>query len=212
VRIDVHAHYYPQEFVDAYTRLVRFPTNAVTLTPGGRMGLDERRDLLAEAGVDLQILSVGAYQPYLEREAEAVAGARFLNDLYADICAGNGGPFVAAGALPLPHVDAAIAEAGRCLDTLGMRALNTGTSIAGRPLDDPAFAPLLAELDRRGTVLILHPQGMGGGPMADAYGLDWAVGGRFEDTVTSLRLIMSGLTATPAFGSSSLTSAERCRF
>jgi len=195
MRIDVHAHYLPAEFIDAYTRLGRRATG-IELAQAGKVTLDERVDLLAEAGVDLQVLSVGTYQPSVEKGEEAVAGARFFNDLYADICTGYGGRFAAAAATPLPHVDAAIEEVGRCLDTLGMLGVNVGTSVAGRPLDDPLFGPFFAELNRRKAVLFLHPQGVGAGPMSDAYGLDWAVGGCFEDTVTSLRLIWSGLTTT----------------
>jgi aminocarboxymuconate-semialdehyde decarboxylase len=72
--------------------------------------------------------------------------------------------------------------------------VNLGCSVAGRPLDDPEFDPFFRELDRRQAVLFLHPCGVGA-PMTDAYGLDWMVGGCFEDTVTSLRLVMSGLTS-----------------
>jgi aminocarboxymuconate-semialdehyde decarboxylase len=193
MRIDVHAHYYPQEFRDAMARFGRAAAGN-DQAPGSRVTLGERVDMLEEAGIDLQVLCVGANQPYFGKVEDAVAAARFLNDLYADVCKGYSGRFVTFGALPLPHVDAAIQEVGRCLETLGMVGINTGTSIAGRPLDDPEFGPLFAELDRRGAVLFLHPQGIGA-PMADAYGLSWMVGGCFEDTVTSLRLVMSGLTS-----------------
>jgi len=193
MRIDVHAHYLPGEFVDAYTRLGQRATG-IELAQAGRVTLDERADLLAEAGIDLQVLSVGTYQPYVEKAGEAVAGARYFNDLYANVCNGHDGRFATTAVVPLPHVDAAIEEAGRCLDSLGVLGINVGTSVAGRPLDDALFEPFFAELDRREAVLFLHPQGVGAGPMSDAYGLDWAVGGCFEDTVTSLRLIWSGLT------------------
>ena len=192
MRIDVHAHYYPKEFREGLARFARAPAGN-DQAPGSRVTLDERVDMLKEAGIDLQVLCVGANQPYFPKVDDAVGAARFLNDLYAGVATGYDGRFAAFGAVPLPHVDAAIEEAGRCLETLGMLGLNTGTSIGGRPLDDPEFAPFFAELDRRGAVLFLHPQGIGA-PMTDAYGLSWMVGGCFEDTVTSLRLVMSGLT------------------
>jgi aminocarboxymuconate-semialdehyde decarboxylase len=194
MRIDVHAHYYPPEVVDAYTRLGRLSGNP-QMAPAGRVTLDERLDLLVEAGIDLQILCCGANQPYVDRAEEAVAIARLVNDLYADLSKGPNTRFGAFATLPLPHVDAAIDEMGRCLDTLGMLGVNIGTSVAGRPLDDPLFAPVLAELDRRQAVLFLHPQGVGAGPMADAYGMTFMIGACFEDTITSIRLVMSGLTA-----------------
>jgi aminocarboxymuconate-semialdehyde decarboxylase len=95
--------------------------------------------------------------------------------------------------VPLPHVDAAIAEATRCLDTLGMPGINTGCSVAGRPLDDPEFEPFWAELDRRGAVLFLHPMGIGG-PCMDKFNLPFLVGAPFEDTVAAVRLVLGGVT------------------
>lgn len=191
MRIDVHAHYYPPEFTKAYGRETTISKNALT-APGGRVTIDERVDMLKEAGIDLQVLCVGGQQPAFEKPEEAASVARYLNDMYAETCKGHSGRFAAFAATPLPHVDAAIDEVGRCLDNLGMLGVNVGTSIAGRPPDDPAFEPFFAELDRRGAVLFLHPVGVGG-PNMDAYGLDFMVGACFEDTVASVRLVMSGL-------------------
>jgi aminocarboxymuconate-semialdehyde decarboxylase len=193
MRIDVHAHYYPPEFTKAYGRETTISRNALT-SPGGKVTLDERVDMLKEAGIDLQVLCVGGQQPAFEKAEEAASVSRYLNDMYAETCKGYGGRFAAFGATPLPHVDAAIEEVGRCLDSLAMLGINAGTSIAGRPPDDPALEPFFAELNRRGAVLFLHPVGVGG-PNMDAYGLDFMVGACFEDTVASVRLIMSGLAA-----------------
>jgi aminocarboxymuconate-semialdehyde decarboxylase len=182
--------------VATYTRINRYIPGPIENAPAFRVTLDERADLLAESRVDVQVLSVGAFQPYLEQAAEAAAVARFTNDLYADVCKGYDGRFVAAGTVPLPDVDVALEEATRCLDVLGMPAVNVGTSVAGRPLDDAHFAPFFAEMDRRQAVLILHPQGLGAGPMGDAYGMPFLIGVCFEDTVTAVRLVASGLTTS----------------
>jgi aminocarboxymuconate-semialdehyde decarboxylase len=97
--------------------------------------------------------------------------------------------------VPLPHVDDALAEVERGLDSLGMVGVAVGCSVIGTPLDDPSFAPFFAELDRRGTVLFLHPIGAGAGPGTGDYGLTWMVGAPFEDTISGLRLVLSGMTA-----------------
>src|SRR4051794_21713512 len=139
MRIDVHAHYYPKEFLEAFQRIGK--GTGRDQAPYSGVGLDERVDMLKESGVDLQILSVGTNQPCVASIEDAVAGARFANDLYADICKGYDGRFAACATTPLPHVDEAIEEVGRALDTLGMLGINVGTSVAGRPLDDPEFEP-----------------------------------------------------------------------
>ena len=149
------------------------------------MTLDERVDMLRDAGVDLQVLSIGAQQADFAKAEEATAVAKWANDFYADIAKGYDGRFAAFASTPMPHVDAAIDEVGRCLESLGMLGVNTGTSIAGRSLDDPEFEPFFAELNRRQAVLFLHPLGVGG-PNMDAYGLDFMVGVCCEDTVASV--------------------------
>lgn len=53
------------------------------------------------------------------------------------------------------------------------------TSAAGRARTDPAFAPAWQELDRRGTVMYLHPAGDGiVSPQITDHHLTWMVGAR----------------------------------
>src|SRR5579885_179916 len=194
MHIDVHAHYFPPEYLNLLSRLAGGASETEHRMPAGRLPLDERADLLAEVGVDFQVLSEGQRQPYLSREADAVAAARLANDLYADACRAYPDRFAAFATVPLPHVDAALRELTRCLDTLGMVGVTLGCSVLGRQLDDPAFEPFFAELDRRGSVLFLHPVGAGAGPGSGEYGIRWMVGAPVEDAVASLRLLLSGLT------------------
>jgi predicted TIM-barrel fold metal-dependent hydrolase len=194
MRIDVHAHYFPDEYVASLARLGHPEAEATAQVAGRPRDLAEQVGVLEAVGIDLQVLSISLLQPYLPREAEAVAAARLANDIYADATRGYGGRFAAFGCVPLPHVDAALAETERCLDTLGMRGITIGCSVAGRPLGDPLFEPFWAELDRRGAVLFLHPVGAGVLPEADPLGLAWMVGAPFEDTVAALQLLMAGVT------------------
>jgi predicted TIM-barrel fold metal-dependent hydrolase len=194
MNIDVHAHHFPPDYIELVRRHGGQYSQSASTLPGARLPLDERVDLLTEVGIDLQVLSVSQHQPYLEREADAVAAARLANDVYADVCRTFPGRFEAFAAVPLPHVDAALQELERGLDTLGMLGVTLGCSIARRPLDDPSFEPFWAELDRRGTVVFLHPVGLGVLEGEDPYGLTWMIGAPVEDTVAALRLVMSGLT------------------
>jgi 6-methylsalicylate decarboxylase len=193
VRIDVHAHHFPAEYIDCLARLSGSEESALR-DRRDRMTLDEQVDLLGTVGIELQVLSAGPVVPYLLNATDAVAAARLGNDIFADVCRDYGGRFAAFGSVPLPHVDEAIVEVERCLDTLGMLGITVGCSVAGRSLDEPAFHPFFGELDRRKAVLFLHPVGAGAGPGTADYGLAWMVGAPFEDTVAGLRLVLSGLT------------------
>ncbi len=188
MRIDVHAHYYTQDFA---TRMQQLGSSRNDV-PGAGISLNQRLELMDDAGIDAQVLCVGAQQPYFPNAENAATAARFANDWYREIVEQHNGRFAAFGCVPLPHVDRAIAEAGRCLDELGFAGINLGCSVAGGPLDNPEFEPFWAELNRRKAVVFLHPLGTGG-PLMDAYSLAWMMGGCVEDTVTGLRLAMSGL-------------------
>ena len=96
-------------------------------------------------------------------------------------------------AVPLPHVDAALAETERGLDTLGMRGVALGCSIARRPLDDPSFEPFWAELrPARHGRLSCTRLGLGVLEGEFPYGLHRIIGAPVDDTVAALRLVLSG--------------------
>lgn len=192
MRVDVHAHYYPDRYVACLNRYGRDTSNTAK-APGAGVTLDQRIEMLDRSGIRVQVLSVGAQQPYFEGVEEATTAAKEANDQYVEVRERYPGRYESFAAVPLPHVDAALKEMERCLDDLGMVGVNLGCSVAGRPLDDPAFEPLFAELNRRGAVVFLHPQGMGCGPLLDDFGLNFTLGAPFEDAISALRLVLAGV-------------------
>jgi aminocarboxymuconate-semialdehyde decarboxylase len=91
-------------------------------------------------------------------------------------------------------VDASAAELGRALDELGMVGVAMTTTVLGQPLVDSPAAELFAELDRRGTVLYLHPAGNAAcTPLIADYHGTWSVGAPVEDTISVLHLITHGI-------------------
>lgn len=192
MRIDVHAHHYDEVYFERLEKLGN-PWNGGRFAPGASVTIEQRLDLMDDAGIDAQVLCVGASQPgYLPEEAKAIEGTHFANNHYKEVVERHGGRFAAFGCLPLPHVDVAVKEVARCFEELHFSGINLGCSVAGRALDEPEFEPMWAELDRHAAVVFLHPMGIGGA-MMDAYGLAWMVGGCFEDTIAGLRLAMSGV-------------------
>jgi 6-methylsalicylate decarboxylase len=189
MRIDVHAHYFPAPYMSFLARHGREGTGRAE---GGSITLDQRLEMLDAVGIDLQVLSISASTPYSLPEAAVIEASSLANDLYVDLCHQYPGRYLAFATVPLPYVDAALRELERALALPAVVGITLGCSIAGRPLDDPAFAPFFAELDRRGTVLFLHPQGVDAGLGTADYGLTWLIGAPFEDTITTLRLLFSG--------------------
>ena len=67
------------------------------------------------------------------------------------------GRFGLLGSLPLPDVDAAIAEIAYCIDHLEVDGFVLLTNVSGIYLGDPVWDPLFGELDRRGARVLIHP-------------------------------------------------------
>jgi predicted TIM-barrel fold metal-dependent hydrolase len=199
MRLDVHAHYFSPEYV---ALLARLGATDDQLEPARRLlhatreaDFQERFAAMDRAHVDKQILSVSGVAPYAADEAAAVDGARFANDLYAELSRAEPQRFAAFGVLPMPHVGASLRELARALDELDMWGITVTTSILGTSLADPSFDPIYAELNRRGAVLFIHPAGLAcGSPNLVANGLTWPLGAPFEDTMAVLELMQAGFT------------------
>src|SRR5579864_3974480 len=191
MRIDVHAHYLPPDYVNLLSRARGATGQDPAIQAQGT--IDERIGMLDESGVDLQVLSLGSNVPYLEKKDDAVAAARVGNDAYAAIVSQHAGRLGAFGSVPLPHVDAAIKEAARCLDDLHMLGITLGCSIGERTLDDAAFEPFWTELNRRNCVVFLHPIFRTTDAHIRDYELARIAGACFEDTLAAMRLLLSGL-------------------
>ncbi|MBV9120318.1 MAG: amidohydrolase [Chloroflexi bacterium] len=192
MRVDVHAHYYDAELLNATAPLGGDFSAVAAAAPCSGLSLAERFDLMDQAGIEVQVISPGGLQPYTENRDLATSSARLINDAYAGQVSRHAGRLAFFGCVPLPHVEGAIVEAARCLDDLGAAGINLGCSVLDGPLDNPAFEPLWAELHRRRAVVFLHPLGTVR-PMMGEFGLAWAIGGRFEDTVAAGRLASAGV-------------------
>jgi 6-methylsalicylate decarboxylase len=194
MRIDVHAHYWTDAYLDMLVELGKTDTATQRgIGAGGGAELDARLELMDRAGIDVQVLSAAPQLPYGADADSAIAAARYVNDEYAALVAAHPDRFRAFAATPMPHIDAAIAELGRALDELGMVGVTMNTSILGRAITDADFGGVFAELDRRGAVLYLHPVGNGAcSPLVSEHGITWMVGAPFEDTIAAMQLITSG--------------------
>lgn len=197
--IDVHAHYFP----DDYGALVEahglggwmYPPTV----PGGPPpapfryapeDVTKRLAMMDEAGVERQILSIIA-APYLTDGAVAEAAARLGNDLYASYCRAHPDRFSFWASLPLPHVEAAIIETRRAMDDLGALGVTIQTFCLNETIARDEFDPLYAELDRRGAVVFLHPcQNALGSPLIGDFGLTVCAGASMEDAVAAMHLIV----------------------
>ena len=197
MRIDVHAHYWTDDYLDLLVDLGQAGADAARgLGAGGGAELAARLALMDRAGVQMQVLSACPQTPYGGDGKKAAGAARFVNDQYAELAERRRDRFAAFAALPMPHLEESVGEMGRALDELGMAGVAMNTSVLGHALVEPAFEPVFAELNRRGAVLYLHPAGNSAcTPLIRDYHLTWMVGAPVEDTISIMQLITRGLPA-----------------
>jgi aminocarboxymuconate-semialdehyde decarboxylase len=197
MRIDVHAHYWTDDYLDLLVDLGKADASAARgLGAGGGAELAARLRLMDRAGVEIQVLSACPQVPYFEDGKKAARAARFVNDQYAELVQRRPDRFRAFAALPMPHVEESAGEMGRALDELGVAGIAMNTTVLGHALVEPDFEPVFAELNRRAAVLYLHPAGNSAcSPLIGNYHLTWMVGAPVEDTISVMHLITHGIPA-----------------
>jgi predicted TIM-barrel fold metal-dependent hydrolase len=192
MRIDVHAHHYPREFFDYLNK--SDGSHLKPLHGFGSAAFDERADLVKEAGVDVQVLSLGTAVRHIAESPAGVTAATIANDVLAEVTHGYGGRFAAFGCVGLPNVDAALREAARCLDELKMVGMALGCTIGNQSPEDPAFEPFWADMDQRAAVVFVHPTLRYDEALFSDYELTGSLGSTVEDSLVALRILLSGLT------------------
>jgi aminocarboxymuconate-semialdehyde decarboxylase len=81
---------------------------------------------------------------------------RYLNEQIAEMAALSGGRLVGMGAVPLQDLDLALAELDYIVDKLGLRAIEIGSNINGKPPGSPEFVPFFEACAEKGVAVFVH--------------------------------------------------------
>jgi predicted TIM-barrel fold metal-dependent hydrolase len=149
-RIDVHHHHTPPPYLAALVAK-NIPGPVRDWTPEKSIA-----DMDA-AGVATALTSITTPALRILDDAGARKVARECNEYSAKLVADGKGRFGTFAAMPMPHVDATLHEIAYALDTLKADGIGLLTSYGDKWLGDPAFAPVMDELNRRQAVVYTHP-------------------------------------------------------
>jgi predicted TIM-barrel fold metal-dependent hydrolase len=152
-RIDVHAHMAPGFYREALAASGRVPTSGARIEWSPELALGT----MDAHGIAAALLSISFPGVHFGDDRAARALARRCNELAAELAGRWPGRFGGFAVLPLPDIDGALAELAFAMDELALDGVILLASYEGRFLGDEAFDPLLAELDRRGTAVLVHP-------------------------------------------------------
>lgn len=170
--VDVHSHHYPSAYLDAVRRegsgfdhyvrddgrIVVLQDGAVALAvPQPLPAMDDRLAKMDSAGIEMQVMSVSAPSVFRLPPQVRVPLTRDLNDELRELTSAGGGRLKVFASLPLPDVDASLAEIERVAALDEVVGFAICTTIDRLTLDDRRLAPVFEELDRRGAVVFVHP-------------------------------------------------------
>jgi len=180
VTIDVHAHFLPPIYRTALTEAGLETLDGgmpvPNWTPKGALAI------MDEVGIAGAILSVSSPHVSFVGPERAVSLCRAINDYAADIKRRHPKRFGAYAILPLPDMDASLAELERALDQLELDGVALPTHSEGHYLGDPLLA----------ATVFIHPTS----PCCfEAFGLALPapmIEFPFETTRTAVSLLYSG--------------------
>ena len=148
-------HFIPQSYIDALKGVgvsaaeVGFP-----LEPWDKA---QRLEIMEKNGIATEMISLSSPGLRYFPATEAVRLCHGFNDELAELVHAHPKQSGGLATLPLPDVDASLAEIARAYDELGLDGIVLMTNYDGLYPGDPKFAPVLEELDRRAAVVFLHP-------------------------------------------------------
>jgi predicted TIM-barrel fold metal-dependent hydrolase len=149
-RIDIHHHIAPPAYVEEMKERLQPPTLA--WTPARSL------EDMDKAGVATSITSITTPGVWIGDDQQGRRLARDCNEYAARMVADYPGRFGMFAALPLPYVEASLREIEHGLDVLKADGIALFTSYRDKWLGDPAFEPVMEELNRREAVVYTHPE------------------------------------------------------
>jgi predicted TIM-barrel fold metal-dependent hydrolase len=155
VKIDVHAHFVPEGYRAALSRAGHDHPDGMFAIP--QWSVDEHLAAMDRLGIATSLLSISSPGVALGDGSGAIELAREVNEVGRRAVVDHPGRFGQFASLPLPHVDATVAEISYCCQHLDVDGFVMLTNINGTYLGDASFAPVFRELDRRGARVLLHP-------------------------------------------------------
>jgi aminocarboxymuconate-semialdehyde decarboxylase len=206
--IDVHTHMFTARWLellqkeggiysikvrpDGQREIFRGDT-PVVLPQKGHFDYGLRIEHMDAAGIDVSIVSLTCPNVYWGDEGISCRAARESNDTMAEAQSTYPDRIRWFTSLPWEYPQRAVEELERtCANgAVGVMVL---ANVAGRSLTDPLFAPIWAEIDRRGLPVLVHPTDPPGVDLMDMtkFDLSWSVGFMFDTTLAITRMIFEG--------------------
>lgn len=153
-KIDFQAHYLPPAYYDFLEEEGLFCPDGF---PTPEWDETWQQEAMKELGISYALLSLSSPSLYTGDPSRSQKLARKVNEQGAEIVARAPGNLGFLATLPLPSVSSSVLEAEYCLDTLHADGVGLMTNYGGVYLGDRRLEELMAALDQREALAVIHP-------------------------------------------------------
>ena len=185
MRIDTHVHLVPDDYRAV---LDERGVSPLPLPPWSR---DMTEQFMDRYEIDAAVISLGPPGVWFGDAGMAAELARMSNEAVAGLVRDAPQRFAGLAALPLPDVDASLAELSYALDELELDGVAVLSNVDGIYPGDKRLEPVWTELDRRGAYVFLHPAAPPAPPAIPQHPI-WLYEFPFDTTRAVANLIYSG--------------------
>ena len=206
--VDVHAHWYPEQWIRLFEKDGAKDGASLERTSGGyrirtakvlNFFTDDYVDLpriiaaMDRRRVDVHALSLTAPMVNWASPALGLALSEAFNDAASSAHARYPQRFVGLAQVPMQAPELALRELERAAKLPGMKGLYLATNVNGENLDEKKFWDLYAKCDELGWPIFLHPVETIGLERTPRYHLKNLLGNPYDTGVAAASLIFGGV-------------------
>lgn len=208
--IDVHAHWYPQAFLDLLAREgpahglewrevegkgPQFRVGHLTTGPAGArfVDLDARLAAMDEQGVAVHALSLSQPMVYWAGRSLGERLAATYNEAIAQAHERAPARLIGLATLPMHAPDLAVKEVDRAARLPGVHGFYLATRVNERELSDEAFFPVYERIAALGLPIFLHPVFVLAPERLQKFYLTNLLGNPFESAIAAAHLVFGGV-------------------
>jgi len=206
--IDVHAHWYPKEWLDLFEKDGPKEDAVLERTANGYrikakhivnafdekfVDLADRARQMDARGIDVHALSLTTPMVYWASPAFGLALSQAFNDAAAAAHKKYPERFYGLAMLPMQDPALALKELERAAKLPGMRGLYLATNVNGFELDDKRFWDVYGKCQELGWTIYLHPVDTVGQDRTKKYYLKNLCGNPYDTGIAAAHLIFGGV-------------------
>jgi aminocarboxymuconate-semialdehyde decarboxylase len=207
--VDIHAHWYPEEWLALFAKDGAAEGASLERKPGGGFMLrakhitnafderfvvvEERVKAMDARGIDLHALSLTTPMVYWASAPLGLALSQAFNDAASAAHRKYPQRLVGLAMVPMQAPDLAVRELERAAKLPGMKGVYLATNVNGEELDERKFWDLYAKCEELGWAIFLHPVDTIGLDRTKKYYLKNLCGNPYDTGFAVAHLIFGGV-------------------